>query len=208
MSTVPATPRLSIILAREAPLGVIVYRGPSEWCQIICWNTESDQFEDGAWFHGRIYPEACDLSPQGSLLLYGALKHGFVDVDAGYTRIYTAISRPPWLFSLALWPADSTYDIGGGFNAEDEIFLRAPTAVAHPNHSSEGIRVVGESRVPISRPHPLAEEWEGMVNRDREVYVSGGCLFQRTRSGNVLIRDFRGRKPVPVPAPEWARRPL
>ncbi len=42
-----ATPcRLSIILARAAPVGVIFRRGPTDWVQLIKWNTDRDSFVD------------------------------------------------------------------------------------------------------------------------------------------------------------------
>ena len=65
MST-PPTCRLSVILAREAPVGVIFRRGPAKWVQIIHWNTATDTFTPGQWFHGKIDPERSDLSPDGT----------------------------------------------------------------------------------------------------------------------------------------------
>jgi hypothetical protein len=72
--TPPAPARLFVILARRAPVGVIFRRGPSPWVQLIRWDTEHDRFEHGQWFHGRIYERRCDLSPDGSLLIYFASK--------------------------------------------------------------------------------------------------------------------------------------
>src|SRR5262249_44616225 len=66
--------RLHVLLAREAPVAVILRRGPSAWYQVILWRTDRDTFEDGAWFKGRLYEERCDLSPDGELLLYFALQ--------------------------------------------------------------------------------------------------------------------------------------
>src|SRR5689334_24179596 len=44
--------RLFCILARDAATGVIFRRGPSRWVQLIKWNTATDTFEPGQWFHG------------------------------------------------------------------------------------------------------------------------------------------------------------
>ena len=60
--------RLFVIVARAAPRAVVFRRGPSEWYQVIAWDTARDVFSDGAWFKGRIYENRCDLSPDGRLL--------------------------------------------------------------------------------------------------------------------------------------------
>src|SRR5690349_2052072 len=70
---VPA--RLFAILARNAPKGVILRRGPSKWVELILWDTANDTFERGQWFKGRIYERGCDLSPNGSYFLYFGSKH-------------------------------------------------------------------------------------------------------------------------------------
>src|SRR5690242_11148049 len=66
--------RLSVILARTAPVGVIFRRGPRNLIEIIKWHTDTDTFERGQWFKGRIDEECADLAPDGSLLIYRAEK--------------------------------------------------------------------------------------------------------------------------------------
>ena len=34
-----------MLLARNAPIGVIFRRGPSDWVQLIRWNTDRDSFD-------------------------------------------------------------------------------------------------------------------------------------------------------------------
>jgi hypothetical protein len=99
----PVPCRLSVILAREAPVGVIFRRGPSNLVELIKWNTDADAFERGQWFKGRIYDEYSDLTPDGSLLVYGAPKMWLGrNVDKDHFPVWTAVSRPPWLTALAL----------------------------------------------------------------------------------------------------------
>jgi len=63
---------------------------------MIRWNTDSDKFEQGQWFHGHVYVGRSDLSPDGSLLIYFANKFNRKTVsDKEYTYAWTAISRPP-----------------------------------------------------------------------------------------------------------------
>ena len=52
--TGPVPCRLLVILAREAPVGVIFRRGPSRRVELIQWHTDTDRFEREQWFKGRI----------------------------------------------------------------------------------------------------------------------------------------------------------
>jgi hypothetical protein len=64
--------RIFVILARQAPTGVVFRRGPSKSVLLITWNTDHDIFEEGQWLKGRIYERRCDLSPEGDMLIYFA----------------------------------------------------------------------------------------------------------------------------------------
>ena len=112
-----SAPRLYVLLARAAPLGVIFRRGPSNQLLLIKWNLEQDTFEYGQWLKARIYERRCDLSPEGDMLLYFA---------ANWRKPYqswTAISRPPYLTALALWPKGDGWGGGGHFVSRSRIIL-------------------------------------------------------------------------------------
>lgn len=129
--------RLYFILARQAPVAVIFRRGPSKWVQIIKWDLTNDTFEPGQWFRGRIYEKRCDLSPHGSRMIYFAQKINRHTIeDDAYTYAWTAISRPPYLTALALWPKGDCWDGGGLFETERRIWLNHPPSrtAAHPKH--------------------------------------------------------------------------
>jgi hypothetical protein len=113
--------RLSVILAREAPVGVIFRRGPSKLVELIKWNTDTDNFERGQWFKGRIDERGADLSPDGTLLIYWAEKPqiGSPFNKEGYT-CWTAVSRPPWLTAIAFWPGIGPAIGGGGLFIDDK----------------------------------------------------------------------------------------
>jgi hypothetical protein len=124
---------LYVILAREASKAVIVRRGPSSWARLLLWNTDTDTFEGGQWLRGRIYAERCALSPDGSLFLYFAAQH-HKNRD-GYRGTWTALSKPPYLTALALWPLGDTWSGGGMFIDNRTICLNhCATAEAHPDH--------------------------------------------------------------------------
>ena len=64
--------RLFVYLAREAPIGVVLRRGPSAWARLSVWHTNTDSFEHGQWFKGRVYERRSDVSADGSLFVYFA----------------------------------------------------------------------------------------------------------------------------------------
>lgn len=76
------------------------------------WDLETPAYEPGAWLRGTIYPQRCDLSPDGRWLAYFALKPS-ARWELGTT--YIAISRLPWLTALAGWGIGSTWTRGMQF---------------------------------------------------------------------------------------------
>ncbi len=128
--------RLYVILARAAPVAVVFRRGPSRWVQILKWYTDSDSFEEGQWFHGRIYERRGDLSPDGTKLIYFAQKINPRTIHSDYSYAWTAVSHLPFLTALALWPKGDCWSGGGLFKSAHHILLNHPPsqATAHPDH--------------------------------------------------------------------------
>lgn len=105
----PAQCRLAVLRARNAPVAVVLRRGPSKHTLVLRWDLTRHTFDEGHWFAGRLYPERCDLSPDGAWMVYFAAKF------KGPIPTYTALSRPPWLTAHALWPELGTWSGGGVF---------------------------------------------------------------------------------------------
>lgn len=70
----PYWTRLSVLFASDAPRAVILRRGPRHVYRLVSWNTANDTFERGQWMRGTV--KLCDLSPDGSKLLYWAAQYG------------------------------------------------------------------------------------------------------------------------------------
>jgi hypothetical protein len=137
--------RLFPIFARESSVCVIFRRGPSKWTQLILWNTETDEITNGQWFKGRIYERRCDLSPDGTKLIYFAQKINRQTLnDSEYTYAWSAISNPPFLTAQALWAKGDCWHGGGLFLDNKTVFLNHKPAVAipHPKHLPKGLHVI------------------------------------------------------------------
>jgi hypothetical protein len=135
--------RLYFIVARQAPIAVVFRRGPTRQVELLSWNLRTDRVITGQWLKGRIYERRCDLSPNGELLIYFAAKY-----ETGL-RTWTAISRPPFLTALALWPKGDAWGGGGLFDTARRIRL---------NHRAEEMGLAQGFRLaPSMRVDPLGE---------------------------------------------------
>lgn len=203
----PPKCRLFVIPARDEPVAVILRRGPTQWYHLILWNTRDDTFEHGAWIRGRIYEEKCDVSPDGQLFVYSVLQGRRYRTE--YQGCWTAVSRPPWLHALALWPQGTTYYGGGRFVGNHDLVLRTIFTESHPQHLPIGIKLVGgDSQLHRSSDEVPGADWSGHDHQDRLIYTIAGKLFRRKRGKDLELSDFSDLKPDPQPAPEWATRPL
>lgn len=137
----PAT-RIFGVLARAAPRVVLIRRGPSKRVLLLTWDTNRHEFHAGQWLKGRIYEERCDLSPRGEKFIYLAANH------KGKLGTWTAVSRPPYLTALVLWPNMGTWGGGGLFESEHVIALNNQYGLK----PAEGFRLPRDMRaVPIGR---------------------------------------------------------
>lgn len=212
----PIKATLFVIFARDANVAVIFRRGPSAWYHIIRWDTGEDTFLHGAWFKGRIYPEKCDLAPDGGLLL--CFMHKGSKLRTDYSDSWSAISRCPWLEALWLLPQGTTYGGGGRFtDNQSAVMRRYPwfDTQPHPNHPGHNLAIDFEA-LPESIPEHVSSEevegadWSGRDQRGRLIYASGGLLFLREEPAgeDKCVADFSECVPDPTPAPKVASAPL
>ncbi len=112
--------RVHALLANDAPLGVVIRRGPSKQVCTILWDRRRDEFKTGQWLKGRIYERRCDLSPDGKYFLYFAMNGKW---DAEAKGSWTAISRAPYLKALAIFPKGDCWHGGGLFTGRKSYWL-------------------------------------------------------------------------------------
>lgn len=123
-------PRIFGIPARDAGTVAIIRRGPSAWSHVGRWEPGRGVFEPGSWLKGTIYPQRCDLSPDGRWLVAFILKAG-ARWHVGST--YLSVSRLPWLSALAAWSTCGTWTRGLHF-----VDDRAASAIGDPDSGDLG----------------------------------------------------------------------
>jgi hypothetical protein len=155
--------------------------------ELIAWDTAEDNVERGHWFHGRIYERRCDLTPDGRLFVYFASKFNKRTLnDPQYTYAWTAVSRPPWLTALALWPKGDCWWGGGLFSFNRTLMLnhRPGEDTPHPDHVAKGLRV-SPNRDAAGEDDPLYSqrlERDGWVlKEDWQVSYTGRAGFSTAR---------------------------
>jgi hypothetical protein len=108
-------PRLFGLPASDADVVAVIRRGPADWSAVGRWDVAGGSYEQGAWLRGRLYPQRCDLSPDGRWLCFFALNPS-ARWELGWT--YVGVSRLPWLYALAAWRTDGTWTRGAHFAAD------------------------------------------------------------------------------------------
>jgi hypothetical protein len=167
---VSPSPRLFGITARDADVVAVLRRGPSDWAQVGRWDVGRTSYQPGSWLRGRLYPQRCDLSPDGRYLCYFALA-GRADWPPGAT--YIAVSRLPWLTALVAWGTSGTWTRGGHFvddrstwelgtpGAGDDAPLRGRHGLALTQVVSFAVeRRRGWVETPDSEPRSATDSWD------------------------------------------------
>ena len=208
MSRQSPPPRIFIIPAADADAAIVIRRGPSNWFHLLKWDMAKDSFEPGAWFRGSMYPEKCDLSPDGSLFLYFVLQGN--KFTTSYSGAWTAVSRAPWLTALGLWPQGTTYGGGGRFVANRHLVIRAGDATPHPDHPGTGLRVeLGNPQAHASSREVEGATWSGRDRKGRLIFAKDGKILRRSANGkDKELVDLAGLTPDPKPSPGWASRQI
>jgi hypothetical protein len=182
--------RLDLIFAAMAPVAVILRRGPSRRVKMIIWNTRTDEFIDGEWWHGRIYAEKCGLSPDGRLLVYFGYQWRPRYIPEGVFA-FTAVSMPPNFKPVALWPADSFWGGGGRFLTNRTVSLNYGNGAlpeAHPLFGGHGLEVKDKPGIYCHaapdegfRLNPAEHRgavWLGMDHQGKLIFTRAGVLYR------------------------------
>jgi hypothetical protein len=180
-------PRLHVLLASHAPLGVVIRRGPTKRACTILWDRRRDHFRLGQWLKGRIYERRSDLSTDGEHLIFFAMNGKWESEAKG---AWTAISRVPYLKAIALFPKGDCWHGGGLFTSRDTYWL-------NDGHGHSVLHDTGEVRrdTNYQPPGPFGGECLGVYYP--RLFRDGWNLVRRVnvakwKDYDVLEKPVRG----------------
>ena len=199
-------PRLSVLLASEAPVGVVLRRGPTKLFRVVMWNRTNDRFKPGPWFRGHLYADRSDISPDGRHLIYFA-RAGVAWAVPETKGTWTAISELPSLKATALWGQGDAWGGGGIFTSNGSFFLDA-------NTTTFIIRDDSGLRRETDRPVQSRMERDGWTLRWGSAKRRRYPVFEKTiREGWILRKtgwrggyelEQPGECKLSLPTWEWA----
>jgi hypothetical protein len=132
--------RLYVLVATHAPVALVVRRGPSIWWHLLRWDLDRLTLEPGAWLKGTLYPRRSDISPDGRLFGYFALRSSPPPWDT-----YFAVAKLPWLTALAAWRTSGTWTGGCEFDRHGRLTIEGclysePFHGHYPKTTLQGLR--------------------------------------------------------------------
>jgi len=182
----PVYARLHVLLAREAPLGVVIRHGTAKSVCTLLWDRKKDKFSLGQWMRGAIDTLTADLTPDGKHFLYSARKYVHATMD---THAWTVVSRTPYLKAVAYYPRRQG---GGWFLNNRDYCVPNGFSDAGDRESLEVRRVElpGPLSIPLYVARMLRDDW---TLEDRRSKFAGKLGFVRPAgSGWELRHTFRG----------------
>jgi hypothetical protein len=190
----PPPPRLYAIVATNAARAVVFRKAAGWWC-LYGWDLESGALTEGAWFRGTLYPRRADLSPDGTLLYYFALKG---------TATYHAISKAPWLRALALWRDSGTWTRGHHFVSGTKP-PRWDIGKPHDG-TAEPVR---ERGLGLARTEPsqyASERRRGWIEHPLSPPRAEGDMWDEQRSAILVKGQPRGKQALVLNDTGWDGR--
>ena len=195
--------RLHAILAREAPVGLVLRRGPANAVCSLSWDRRNDRFELGQWVRARIYERRADISPDGRHWIYFARNSRWSSETRGS---YTAVARVPWMKAIVLLGKGDCWQGGGLFTSASRYWVNGGCCHFPIRDSSEV-----ELDPKFSPAQSYGGECPGVyyLRLQREGWLLRDCLsagvssqftvFEKFASGHWILRKYAHSEVGPPP---------
>jgi hypothetical protein len=186
--------RIHVLLARDAPLGIVIRRGPSKQVATIGWNRNTDQFIVGQWLKGRIYERRSDLSPDGKYFIYFAMNGKWNSETKGS---WTAISQAPYLKAIGLWSKGDCWHGGGMFTKAghywiNDVYGHESLLVSSKlkRDAAQSAGGVGGECLGVYFPRLLRDGWKLVSEPDFSSAAPSVWAFDKFAPGGWILRKL------------------
>lgn len=183
-----ATPKIRGFLAARKNKGLFLYRRSNMKTYLISFSYERkiDKFTLGSGFYGRIYPNRCDISPDGNDFIYFAMGASLRKYGAKFSA-WTAICKPPEIRAHLFIGQNHTWGGGGLFLNEREIFLNADVSASGvPNDKYYNYKIVYDVKN-FDYSMYFGRGWQAL---EKNKYGQGK-LWQKECGGVTIERNAR-----------------
>lgn len=127
-----STPKIRGFLALETNKGLFLYRRSSKTTYLVSfsYDKKKDKLKLGSGFYGKLYPNRCDISPDGGDFIYFAMGASLKKYGVKFT-CWTAICKPPEIKAQWFLGQNDTWGGGGVFLNSRTVYVnRLPEAKA------------------------------------------------------------------------------
>lgn len=128
-----STPKIRGFLASQACRGVFLYRKSSKVTYLVSFNYEKkkDRLSLGSRFYGKLYPNRCDISPDGADFIYFGMGASLRQYGAKFTS-WTAICKQPEIKAQLFIGQNDTWGGGGVFLSSRKLYLNTAANLERP----------------------------------------------------------------------------
>lgn len=182
-----STPKVNGYLADKANTMVLWYRKSRKvnYFFQINYGGKKEKIILGAKFHGKIFAERCDLSPDGHYFVYFAMGMSTTSGKA-IQSCWTAICRPPKITADVFLEQYDTWGTGSRFIDDKTLYVSYGAA---PQFDTSRDMYFKDLRITF---HP--DPYSGEFNHGWKTIVppgTGALVWQKERWGIFLRRKFR-----------------
>jgi hypothetical protein len=164
----PSTPKAHVLLASDTPIAMVFYRKShlTTYCLQLDYGRRGkgspERLTKGSRFYGRLFPHRSHLSPDGSLLIYFAMR-GRKTGESSDPSTWTAVCSPPWLKAHLFYPNGSTWG-GGGMFLEGRrlvVFETVPEGAGPEYSKFRGYQIIRDTKIlPADEMSLLTERYK------------------------------------------------
>jgi hypothetical protein len=174
--------RIHLLPALSSPIVVVLRRKPAKRFHVIAWNTDTNTLEYGTWFEGKLFVERCDVSPDGQYLAYMAIGRD--------GKVWTGVSRVPFLTTLTHLNQDDTYFGGGLFTATGTLqwTMATPEATGTQNNSRAAVALKAD----IAQLERKLTGWLPANRKEKEEYA---CCEKKCWQKNARFTTWTPTSP-------------
>jgi hypothetical protein len=170
--------RISFFLNSSSSKAVIFRRGPSKWTQLLLWDLDNTQIQEGQWFKGRVYLEKSDFSPNGDYLALALAKYPNKNNEGEKNYSWLSISKPPYFSALLTLISKDGQTCGGYFADDKKLIYNGSQDFLEKkdNKKNHGFHIVFKNK-----NSPMKIYGENPLNNKR-----------LERNGWITIQDWEG----------------